>query len=157
MGIQREDIENLLTEYLKNTDFFVVDLSISSTYVITILVDRMQGITINDCVLLSRYIEQHLDRDKNDFELHVSSPGLNEPLKLPQQFKKNTGRKLDVLLNDGREYKGALESVTDTGITLTYKERIKEDGKKSKKTVQQKSTIDFNQIKKAKVIISFNN
>ncbi|NBC82687.1 MAG: ribosome assembly cofactor RimP [Bacteroidetes bacterium] len=156
MGIQRQYIENLLTAYTKNNDFFVVDFKITPTNSITILLDHINGVTISDCVNLSRYIEEHLDREQHDFELHVSSPGLDEPLKLKQQFIKNKGRKLDVLLNNGQKIKGTLDDVTDKSITLSYKERIKEEGKKNKKTITQVNTFDFDQIKKAKVIISFN-
>jgi len=155
MAISKAYIDKLVNDYAEENGLFVVDCKVSTSNSISVLVDSMQGVNIKDCVKLSRHIEQQLDRDTDDFELNVSSPGLSEPLKLPQQYQKNIGRTLEITLNDDKIVKGELKEVTDTGISVAYSEKVKVEGKKKKQTIHKEEFIEFNNILKAKVIISF--
>ena len=140
--INKETITELIEELIQETDIFLVEVAVKAGSVIRIQVDRPDGISIDECVQLSRYLNGKLDRDVEDFSLEVSSPGLGSPFKVKQQFEKNLGRPIDVLFSDGSRMHSKLKSVSDEGIILEVKEGDKD--------------IKFEEIKTAKAIISFN-
>lgn len=109
---------NVIESALEGTDKFLVDMKISTDNRINVAIDGDNGITIDDCVELSRAIENSLNRDEEDFELNVASAGLDLPLKMKRQYKKNIGRELSVTTFDGQHEEGLLESADDTEITL---------------------------------------
>ncbi|HPH16298.1 MAG TPA: ribosome assembly cofactor RimP, partial [Bacteroidales bacterium] len=104
---------------------------------------------------LSRYIEQHLDREQEDFELTVASAGLSEPFKVYKQYEKNIGKLVRVLTSDNKKYIGTLMSVNEQEIMLTYTEMVKTGPKGKKKEVESKVTIPFSTIKKTMLEIIF--
>ena len=110
--------------------------------VIRVHVDRPEGISIDQCVEISRFLNESLDRDVEDYALEVSSPGLSSPFRVKQQYEKNRGRSIDVLFKEGSRLQGNLESVSDEGIVLKVKDKEME--------------VTFEEIKTAKAIISFN-
>ena len=116
--IDKVEILRLVREELDGTDKFLVDLYISKNNCINVSIDGDNGITIDDCIALSRYIESHLNRDEEDFELNVASAGLDSPLKLIRQYKKNVGRGLKVEITDGSIRQGELLEATDEKIVL---------------------------------------
>lgn len=140
--INKETITELIEEHIQETDIFLVEVAVKAGSVIRIQVDRPDGISIDECVQLSRYLNGKLDRDVEDFSLEVSSPGLGSPFKVKQQYEKNLGRPIDVLFSDGSRMHSKLKSVSDEGIILEVKEGDKD--------------IKFEEIKTAKAIISFN-
>lgn len=153
--IAKEKIESLIEEHLSGSDKFLVDFNITAGNHINVFIDADNGVTINDCINLSRFIEKSLDRDSKDFELNVSSAGIENGLKIKRQYKKNTGRNIEVTITDKSKYTGLLKEVHDEFIVIELSA-----SKKNKK--QDKSTfedlikkIDFNEIKEAKIIISF--
>lgn len=148
-------IENLFNEFNAENKYFIVDLKVSVSNQINILADSFEGITINECVEISRFIEHKLDRDNEDFELQVSSPGIDTPLKLPVQFQKNVGRTLKVVTNEGVQYEGELTRIENNILTIVFQEKVLPEGKKRKKWVSCSKEIDINNIKNAKVVISF--
>lgn len=152
--ILQNQIEELISEKLKGSDIFLVHLSIANGNKIIVEVDKAPSITIEECVGISRYIENNLDREKEDFELKVSSPGLDKPLRHPLQYKKNVGRVLKVTSDDG-SFKGELIEFENNSVTLKWTEKVKEEGKKKKvlKTFEKQFKID--NIKEAKVVVSF--
>src|SRR4030042_1586705 len=95
--ISAERIRTCIDEELRRNDLFLIDLVVSSSNRIKVVIDSMKGITVDECARLSRTIENKLDRDEEDFDLEVSSPGLDRPLVLPFQYLKNTGRQIEVL------------------------------------------------------------
>jgi ribosome maturation factor RimP len=113
-------------------------------------VDKPEGITIEECVTISRAIELGLNRETEDFELEVSSPGLTEPFKVMEQYHKNCGRQVDVVKRDGQKITGILQQMDDEGIILDVKTKIREAGLKRPKTVMQTVTIKFSDIKTTK-------
>lgn len=132
---------------------FLVDIRIKPTNNIKVFVDGDQGVSIEKLVQLNRKFYKELEESgyfpNGDFSLEVSSPGLDEPLKLHRQYLKNKGRHVEVLLNEGVKKEGKLISVTEEDILLE-----EEKGKGKKKEIIQ-HTIPFNQIKTTKIQIKF--
>ncbi len=154
--ITAEQVKSLIDDKLVEKDCFVVELEIASGNQINLEVDGMNGFSIQDCIEFSRAIENNLDREEEDFELHVSSPGLDKPLRVIQQYQKNVGRDVKVVLKEGNVVKGELKKVDEVGIVVeySYKERI--EGKKKKQTIIKEEEIQFDNIKETTLIISFN-
>lgn len=151
--ITKEKILELIRGYLNDKDIFLVDLQVSSSNKIQVFIDGPKGILVSDCVGLSRHIESSLDREQEDFELEVSSPGADAPIKVPGQYEKNIGRTLRVIDQDGAEYIGRLASIQSETITL---EPAKSHGKnKQKKTNTEPVTLELAKVKQASVILSF--
>ena len=118
------------------------------------VIDGDDGVTVQDCMKISRAIEHNLDRDEVDFALEVASAGATAPLALPRQYKKNVGRKLEVKTSEAT-IEGNLTAASDDGIILEWKAREPKPIGKGKVTVQKKQEIDFSDIKEAKVILKF--
>ena len=129
------------------TTIFMVDVKVNSANKISVEVDKPEGITIDDCVTISRAIESGLDRETEDFELEVSSPGLTEPFKVMEQYHKNYGQQVDVVMRDGQKISGLLQQTSDEGIILEVETKIREAGQKRPKTVKQTVAVKFSDIK----------
>ena len=153
--ISQEKIESLIADKLNSGDYFIVSLDVSSTNKIKLVVDSMEGISIDDCVEFSRAIEHNLDREEEDFELEVTSPGLSSSLIVKEQYLKNIGRNLKIRLEDNTTIKGELLKVGDEGIHVTESKRVKVEGKKKKQLVTEEHNIVFADIASAKIEIKF--
>jgi ribosome maturation factor RimP len=152
--IHSEFIKDILQEELTKHGLFLVEVKVGSGNHISVYADSMKGITVDECMMVSRFLEQKLDREKEDFELEVSSPGLSNPLKLPVQFEKNKGKMLDVIKTDGNKITGRLLETDPEAICLQSEAFVK-DAKTHKKATETKEyKIKFNEIKTAKVVIS---
>tara|TARA_B100001057_G_scaffold473752_1_gene538591 strand:- start:2083 stop:2547 length:465 start_codon:yes stop_codon:yes gene_type:complete len=153
--LKKEKIKKLVGDYiLENESIFLVEVKVSSSSQIEVLIDSLDGISIKNCVSLSRYLESALDRDEYDFSLQVSSAGLSEPFKVFQQYKKSIGREVNVFLKDGKELLGKmLDAKESEGITLETITKKKQRKKKSQIIEQQ--SLSFDQIDKTKIVISF--
>ena len=138
---------DVIDKSLAGTDKFLVDLKISTDNRINVAIDGDNGITIDDCIELSRTIENNLDRDVEDFELNVASAGLDQPLKLRRQYKKNIGQDLTVTTFGGETFEGHLADANDDYITL------KLPGKKNTHTGPIQ--INYPDIKTATIVIKF--
>lgn len=135
---------------------FIVELSISSNNAIHVELDKFEGgVSVEDCIRVSRNVEHNLDREEQDFELHVSSAGLDKGLRVFAQYKKNIGRAVKVKLTDTGSIEGELIAATQEEITVqtTRKERI--EGRKKKETIIEDHVIPMEQIKETKIVISF--
>jgi len=152
--ISKDIVKNIVLSVTGNTAIFVVDVKVDSANKISVEVDKPEGITIEECVNISRAIESGLNRETEDFELEVSSPGLNEPFKVMEQYRKNCGRHVDVVKRDGQKISGLLQHTDDKGITLELKTKIREAGQKRQKTVLQTVAVQFSEIKTTKVTIT---
>ncbi len=147
--MQAGKIADIVESHLKGSDKFLVDVIIKPGNRVYVFIDGDHGVTIDDCVRINRLLESKLDRDEEDFEMIVSSAGADQPLRLPRQYVKNIGRSLHLRLNDNSEMKGKLKKVDDNGILILT------DGDRKKKTPPVELPVSFNEIKEAKVIISF--
>ena len=143
-----------LAEELERRNLFLIEVNIRPGNKISVFIDSMKGVTLNECIAVSRYLENRLDRNIEDFELEVSSPGLDKPLKLPVQFEKNRGRTLDILKTNGIKITGKLLGM-DNGLIRIESETVVKDpatGKKRKEPVVQE--IRSEDIKTAKIVVS---
>ncbi len=134
---------------------FLVDVQVNASNIIRVYIDSFDGITIDQCVAVSRHIEQNLDRDNDDFELQVSSPGLTEPLKVHEQYQKNKGRQIEVELVDGKGITGELKDTTSDFILIETSVREKVEGHKKKQLIIKEHQIEYSDIRSAKVVVSF--
>ncbi len=152
----KEKVTNLLEEGLQEKpSLFLVDLSISESYKITVTLDGDTGVNLQDCIDVSRVIETNLDREEQDYSLEVASAGVSTPLKLVRQYKKNVGRTLKVKTAT-ETIEAKLEAATDDSITLSWTAREPKKIGKGKETVEHKREIPYSDIKEAIVIIIFN-
>lgn len=153
--ITKEQINTIIKDQLESDDCFAVDVKVSSGNKITVLVDSIEGISIDYCIKISRLIEGTLDREVEDFELEVSTPGLGQPLKVRQQYIKNIGRDIEVIPNEGTPLKGKLTDVLENGFTVEEEKKVNVEGKKKKELKKFSHNYMFDEIKSVKVIISF--
>lgn len=156
--ISKQKVKELAEERIKDRDerLFIVELTISSTNVIRLELDKTEGnVSIEDCMSVSRNIEHNLDREDADFELSVSSAGLDKPLRVHAQYVKNIGRDLDVKLKSKEKVTGKLISVDEAGLVLQREEKQAIEGKKKKELVVIENKIAFSDINEAKIVISF--
>ncbi|MCF8268872.1 MAG: ribosome assembly cofactor RimP [Crocinitomicaceae bacterium] len=138
-----------------NRGLFIVELSISTRNVISIELDREEGgVSIEDCISVSRNVEHNLDRETVDFELNVSSAGMDRPLRHHKQFVKNTGRRLTFLKKDGVQIEGTLTSFTSDSFIVTT-ERIVKNEKNKNELIAEELTLLAIEIKEIKRVISF--
>lgn len=153
----KEKVERLLNQGLEeNPSLFLVDLNISDSYKITVALDGDNGVTLQDCIDISRVIEQNLDREEQDFSLEVASAGVSSPLKNIRQYKKNTGRTLKVKTQSGETIEAELVEANDDFIVLKWKSREPKKIGKGKETVENQREIPYSEIKEAIVTIIFN-
>jgi len=150
--ISKELITKLVIEAIQDKEgYFLVEVKVSATNSIKVFLDADKAVSIKDCIAVSRHIEKNLDRDSEDFELEVSSPGMDQPFKVFRQYLKNLGRKVKVIEKDGKETEGILKEASEEGITIQ-----KEPTKKKNETEENLLVhINFNQIKETKKIITF--
>lgn len=153
----RGKVAQLLKEVLEeNKSLFLIDLSISQNNKITVILDGDLGVTVEDCMTVSRAIEHNLDREELDFSLEVMSAGVSEGLKIPRQFAKNIGRSLKVKTTSDQTLEGELTLVDENAITLVWKVREPKPIGKGKVTVQKEALLSFEDIIEAKVLVKFN-
>jgi ribosome maturation factor RimP len=152
----REKVEKLLEDALaEKPSLFLLDMTISETNQIRVVLDGDTGVSVQDCIDVSRAIEHNLDREEEDFSLEVHSAGVSEPLKMVRQYKKNLGRSLQIKTEEGT-IEGEVIAVTDEAVTLQWKSREPKPVGKGKVTVQKEAKVPYNDIVEAKVMIKFN-
>ena len=137
--ITGEVVSELVEKYIEGKGIFLVDVHVKPGNAIRVFVDRQEGVSLDDCVEISRFLNVQLDRNVEDYSLEVSSPGLGSPFRVKQQYEKNAGRKIEVALKDGFRLTGTLESVSERTIVIRAGNMEKEIG--------------FTEIKQAKAVI----
>ena len=153
--IEKSIVKNLVEEWLEGKDYFLVSIEISQDNKIVVEIDHADGVWIEDCVELSRHIEENLDREKEDFELEVGSAGLGQPFKVVQQYLNYIGKEVEVLDADGKKTKGILKSVDGNDFTVTTQQKVKLEGKKRPELVDVDKIFQMDKVKYTKYIISF--
>ena len=153
--ISKDTVRSIVEEWLDGKEYFLVDIEISPDDRIVVEIDHADGVWIEDCVALSRYIEDHLSRDEEDYELEVGSAGLGQPFKVPQQYHCFVGKDVEVLDADGKKYKGVLKSVDGGDFTVTVEEKQKVEGKKRPQLVSVDRTFQMDTVKYTKYLIKF--
>lgn len=153
--ILKEVVYQTITRYLTGTDYYLVDLNITNDNRISVEIDAFEGVEIDFCAELSRYVESTLDREVEDFELQVGSAGLTEPFKVLKQYEKNIGNEVEVLTKTGKKLSGILTEANETNFILQIEKTEKPEGSKRKITIQEDITFNYSDIKYTKYIIRF--
>jgi len=148
--IDKIKIENLVKEFIGGTELFLVAVKVSSAGKITILADKREGITIDECVSISRFIEKNLNRDEEDYELMVSSPGLDMPFVVKEQFLKSEGKKVEVINTEGIKFSGLLKNVTNGGFEIETEINVKGKTKEKKEL-----SFNYDQVKSTRKVVLF--
>ncbi|MGC9151192.1 MAG: ribosome assembly cofactor RimP [Microbacter sp.] len=154
--IEKQQVETMLSEYFQfHPDLFLVDLRITPSNQIVVEMDSKQGVSIDDCAQMSEWIELRLDREKEDFELEVSSPGLGSPFKVRQQYEKYLGEEVEVTTKVGEKWSGILDHLDQETFSVRVTEKIKPEGAKRSKMVERLKSFTFDEIKKTTYLIRF--
>ncbi len=153
--IDKKELQTFIEDQLKDTEYFLTDLKVSPANEITVEIDSLSPGDIEECVSLTRAIEEAFDRDVEDYELEVGTAGLTSPLKVRRQYDKYLGQDLEVLTTDGRKLHGMLRKADDNGIILSIQQKVKKEG--SKKPVIETIDLDlpFSLIKRAVYDLKF--
>ena len=153
--IDKNVVKKLVEEWLEDKEYFLVDIQLSPDSRIVIEIDHADGVWIEDCVELSKFIEEHLSRDEEDYELEVGSVGLGQPFKVPQQYINFIGKEVEVLDKEGRKVKGILKSVEGDDFVVSVNEKVQVEGKKRPVKMDVDHAYNMNEVKYTKYIISF--
>ena len=156
--IDKNVVKTLVDKWLEDNSekgYFLVDIQVDDDNKIVVEIDHKDGVVIDDCVSLSEFINDNLDRDKEDYELEVGSTGLGQPFKVPQQYVINIGEEVEVLDKDGKKVKGILKAADGSNFTVTVNEKVKVEGKKRPVKMDVDHTYDMNEVKYTKYIIRF--
>ena len=153
--INKEIIKQLVNEKIEATDYFLVDITVSTSNHIVVEIDTQNGVDIDFCAELSRYIESQLDREVEDYELEVGSAGLTSPFKVIEQYHKNKGKDVDVLTKDGKKITGILTEVAPDTFTITVEKMVKPEGAKRKILHKEDIILYYDSVKYTKHIIKF--
>ena len=153
--IDKNVVGGIVNEWLEDKDYFLVDVSVSPDDKIVVEIDHAEGVWIDDCVELSRFIESKLDREEEDYELEVGSAGIGQPFKVLQQYLNHVGQEVEVLARDGKKMEGVLKEATEENFTITVQRKVKPEGAKRPKLVEEDVTYTYDEIKYTKYLISF--
>ena len=153
--IDKNVVSGIVNEWLEDKDYFLVDLSVSPDDKIVVEIDHAEGVWIDDCVELSRFIESKLDREEEDYELEVGSAGIGQPFKVLQQYLIHIGKEVEVLTREGKKLEGVLKDANEENMTVTIQKKVKLEGSKRPKMVEEDVTYKYDEIKYTKYLISF--
>lgn len=153
--IEKNVVSKLVEEKLASSDNYLVDVIIKPGNLIIVEIDNDEAVSIDDCVELSRYLEEHLDRDVEDYELEVGSAGITSPFKILRQYRKNIGNEVEMLLASGTKLTGMLKDAREEGVVITVQKQVKAEGAKRKTTVEEDQSYTFDEIKYTKYLIRF--
>lgn len=153
--IDKSVVKAVVEEWLQDKEYFLVDIEVSPDDKIVVEIDHVDGVWIEDCVELSRYIESRLSRDEEDYELEVGSAGLGQPFKVPRQYINFIGKEVEVLDRDGKKVQGTLKSVNGNDFVVAVDEKVKIEGKKRPEIQSVDHAFQMDQVKYTKYLISF--
>ena len=156
--INKARIKLLAEERINELDngLFIVDISVSARNDISVELDKHDGgVSVQDCISVSRNIEHNLDREQGDFSLNVSSAGLDRGLRVFDQYRKNVGRNIKLILNAGGKFEGELKEATKDEVVIRTTRNERVEGKKKKERIIEDIKVSMADIKEAKIVISF--
>lgn len=153
--IDKSKVTDIVNEWLEDKDYFLVDVTVSQDDKIIVEIDHADGVWIEDCVELSRFIESRLNRDEEDYELEVGSAGLGQPFKVPRQYQVHIGDEVEVLNVVGQKLVGTLVDADDENFTVSVQKKVKKEGAKRPVLEDEEITFAYNEIKYTKYLISF--
>ena len=153
--IDKSIVKTLVDEWLEGKEYFLTDLTISADDRIVVEIDHKDGVWIEDCVALSRHIEDGLNRDEEDFELEVGSAGIGQPFKVRRQYVIHVGDPVEVLTTAGRKLRGTLKELGDDTLTLTCQEKVKREGEKRPKLEDVDHVMPLTEVKECRYHLDF--
>ena len=153
--IDKSIVKTLVDEWLEGKEYFLTDLTISADDRIVVEIDHKDGVWIEDCVALSRHIEDGLNRDEEDFELEVGSAGMGQPFKVRRQYEIHVGDPVEVLTTAGRKLRGTLKELGDDTLTLTCQEKVKREGEKRPKLEDVDHVMPMTEVKECRYHLDF--
>ena len=153
--IDKNKVKALVEEWLDGKDYFLTDLTVTLDDCITVEIDHAEGVWIEDCVQLSRFIESRLSRDDEDYELEVGSAGLGQPFKVLRQWQNHIGKQVEVITADGRKLKGTLRDADDNHVVLAVRQKVQVEGKKRPVMQDVELTLPMADVKSGRYIIDF--
>lgn len=153
--IDKKKVKDLVCEWLEGKEYFLVDTDVDNQNKITVEIDHKDGVWIEDCCELSKFIEEHFDREVEDFELEVGSAGIGQPFKVLQQYVNSIGYDVELLTADGKKMEGCLKEADEKGFVVTVQEKQKLEGKKRPVIVDVDKAFAYEDVKWVKNIIDF--
>ena len=153
--ITKETIKTLTEEWLHDNDYFLVDINFASDDRIVIEIDHADGVWIEDCAELSRFLQERLGDELGEYELEVGSAGLGQPFKVAQQYINHIGDTVEVLDQNGQKVMGTLKSVDGRNFVVTVQEKQKQEGKKRPVIVDVDKAYSMDDVKYVKYILAF--
>lgn len=153
--IEKSVVEKLVEEWLEGKDYFLVDVSVTPDDRIVVEIDHAEGVWIEDCVELSRFIESHLSREEEDYELEVGSAGIGQPFKVLRQYQNHVGKEVEVLTVDGKKLRGVLSAVNEGQFEITVSVKKKLEGEKRPRMVEETMAFRYTEVKYTKYLIKF--
>lgn len=153
--IEKRIVCQLVDEWLEGKDYFLVEVTVSPDDKIVVEIDHAEGVWIEDCVELSRYIESKLNREEEDYELEVGSAGIGQPFKVVQQYYNHIGNDVEVLTKTGRKLSGVLKEADEEKFVVGVQKKVKTEEAKRPKLMEEDETFRYEDIKYTKYLISF--
>jgi ribosome maturation factor RimP len=154
--IKKEDVIRLAEEHLALSECYLVEVVVKPGNLIVVEIDHDESVGIDDCAALSRFLEERMDRDAEDYELEVGSSGISSPFKMVRQYVKNAGAEVETVLKNGEKLTGILKSADERGVVITVAKQVKPEGAKRKVTVHEDRTYSYEEVKYTRNIIRFN-
>ncbi len=153
--IDQNIIKTTVEEWLKDNEYFLVDIRITPDNRIVVEIDHADGVWIEDCAELSRHLQARLGEELDDYELEVGSAGIGQPFKVPRQYDIYIGKDVEVLTADGKKVRGVLKAVDGCDFVVTVKEKQRVEGKKRPVIVDVDKAFNMNEVKYTKYLLSF--
>ncbi len=155
--INKDTVKTAVEEWLSQNDYFLVDVDVTPDGRIVIEIDHADGVWIEDCAALSRFLQERLGEELGEYELEVGSAGIGQPFKVIRQYLNHIGKEVEVLTGDGKKYQGVLQSVADDeqSFVVTVKEKQKQEGKKRPVLVDVEKTFNIGEVKYTKYLLTF--
>ena len=153
--INKEVVTTIVEEWLSQSDYFLVDIIFGDDDRIVIEIDHADGVWIEDCAELSRFLQEKLGDELGDYELEVGSAGLGQPFKVEQQYRNHIGDEVEVFQQDGQKLKGILKSVDGRRFTLTVQQKQTVEGKKRPVIVDTDLDFSMDEVRSVKYLLAF--
>ena len=153
--IDKAKVKELVDQWLDGKDYFLTDLTVTPDNCITVEIDHADGVWIDDCLQLSRHIEENLSRDEEDYELEVGSAGLGQPFKVLRQWQNHVGKQVEILASDGRKLKGILREADAEHVLLATRQKVQVEGRKRPVMQDVDVSLPMAEVKSGRYIIDF--
>lgn len=153
--IDKNIVKTLVKEWLKGNEYFLVDVIQTPDNRIVVEIDHADGVWIEDCADLSRFLQEKLGEELDDYELEVGSAGLGQPFKVVQQYLNHIGKTVEVLTKDGKKIQGTLTKVDNEKFTVSVKEKQRLEGKKRPEMVDVDKEFSMDEVKSTKYLLAF--